>query len=1787
MKKLLFLIAAVFFLANALNAQVLKELPVEKEDYLKELENYMKATKRDDCKEVTEIFLENIELGKISDADIDKIIVTNNLMLEKAMRAYPHFHDYLKTVNMLFLSEGNQNKFDDWTKVLNQIIESARRGSSKDFSAYIEFSQAFFSGQYLYESRGKSWKITSRDIQLRYDSVPIVIVSSPVDLIGLSSNDTVIIENTKGHYLPLEQMWFGNGGRADWSKHGMDKNTVYVVLEKYNFELSKSDLTVHDVEFYNKEYFDFPLKGVYENRLLTSVTTATYPKFTSYRKDLTIKNLGENIRYLGGYALEGKQIVAAGSDTSKVQLLFIDANGKKSVSLKSDRFLIKPGDEYVSDDAEVSVYLGGDSIYHPGLSAKYRIEINELSLYRGNTGYSKTPFFDSYHNHEIVADVLVWKLDEPTIDLKMMTGAGKSPAVFTSANFFQKGELEKFQGIADYNPISELKMYAERNGIREFYADEFAKSINHNYSENTIRRQLYKMVEEGYIHYDDATGIIKVKDKVFNYVFANAGLRDYDKIRIASFSSKTNAQINLETSDIDMEGVSIITIADSQNVYLFPKDKKATLKKNQDIAFSGTTFAGRLDFIGEGFYFNYDSFKVDLTNLASATVNIPTGEKDKDGDEIFKPMKSRIEGLTGYMIIDEPDNKSGKDRNPEYPIFVNQDVSFVYYDKASIYDSTYRRSDFYFELEPFEFDSLNTFDAYMSNLHGKLVSADIFPDFEEKLHVQKDLSFGFTRGTPKEGFPLYKNKATYYDSIHLSDKGLIGKGKVDYLFTSFSSDSILFTPDSMNTIADTFHMEQSEHQGVTFPLVSAKGNFIHWLPYKDSMFLKSLETPFKMYEEGATLEGNLLFTLKGLKGAGEFEFNEAALTSEQFAFQSQSLFSDTTDMQIKSLGGEEGVTFETPNVRADIDFEKRFGEFKSNDEGIPTQFTNNQFRTAINEFTWDMEANILVFSAPAGSPGSEFISTHPEQDSLSFLVKTATFDMSQSTIALEGVPEIRVADVSIVPDSNKAKIMPGGKLDTLRNATVHIDTSNNFHKIYEADIVVNGRLDYKGKGLVDYQYPDSEPQAILLDNIYVTKEEQRRKTFYKTKAEGLIEETDSFLLDEMLEYQGKVFLNSERKSLEFEGLTRLSISDTSLKTDWFAFKDTIDPESIFIHYDHMKNPQGDTLLSGLYYNAGDTAGIKTYLSSPGASPDDHTIIQANGALQYGHDKMAVYFGNEAKLLGKQRDGNIVRYFEKEKKVEAEGTFDFGLKTPPINIKSAGKAVNDLEERTYLFYSLLALELPIDKELIETFAGDVNAFSFDRPDNNYIDEEFYNTISEFVKDNNQKSFIENIEKTGQFEKPKDLSNYTIVFSNIELIWDPELRIYRSTGTLELAYAGDLAINKELKGFVELGLRQNNDFFNIYIESTFDDWYHFAYKNKTLQIGTSSKDFNTLLGAISPEKRTSKLDGDEFFFYTLGTYGNMQSFVYRMRMIEEGTFSDSMFTMPEPPTVEEEMEQIKQQLLEEEEKGNVVMPGSDEKEEKKKSKKGDEPLDPISEAIKKQKEKEALEQKKSILEQLKEEEEKLNEKEGKKEEAPDAPVEPEEAIEQEPEKEKVPEEEPVPESEESSKKKKQKEEMPAEPEKEMTPENSSANDEMETNEPELEEEPAKEETPVEEETSEEEQIHEQEESSKKKKQKAEKPEESEKEMAHEESSTDEEAETDEPELEEEAAKGQTPVEESGSEPEESDEKKRETNPEESAIEESTEVDPNNDEETTEPEKDKKSKKERKNKDQEEEE
>ena len=103
-----------------------------------------------------------------------------------------------------------------------------------------------------------------------------------------------------------------------------------------------------------------------------------------------------------------------------------------------------------------------------------------------------------------------------------------------------------------------------------------------------------------------------------------------------------------------------------------------------------------------------------------------------------------------------------------------------------------------------------------------------------------------------------------------------------------------------------------------------------------------------MYDDSlTTFKGSLLLTNKGLRGNGLLDWSEATLASRDFAFHTMDLAADTAALNIKTTGDK--VTFKTPNVNAKVDFKTRIGDFVANQKNIPTEFSYNQYTTAINQ----------------------------------------------------------------------------------------------------------------------------------------------------------------------------------------------------------------------------------------------------------------------------------------------------------------------------------------------------------------------------------------------------------------------------------------------------------------------------------------------------------------------------------------------------------------------------------------------------------------------------------------------------------------------------------------------------------------------------------------------------------------------------------------------------------------------------------------------------------------------
>ncbi len=76
----------------------------------------------------------------------------------------------------------------------------------------------------------------------------------------------------------------------------------------------------------------------------------------------------------------------------------------------------------------------------------------------------------------------------------------------------------------------------------------------------------------------------------------------------------------------------------------------------------------------------------------------------------------------------------------------------------------------------------------------------------------------------------------------------------------------------------------------------------------------------------------------------------------------------------------------------DLNFDKQIGRISANSDDLSTTMPYNQYQTSMNELYWDMKDETITFKNE-GKEYGDFLSIHPDQDSLTFQGKTAIYDL--------------------------------------------------------------------------------------------------------------------------------------------------------------------------------------------------------------------------------------------------------------------------------------------------------------------------------------------------------------------------------------------------------------------------------------------------------------------------------------------------------------------------------------------------------------------------------------------------------------------------------------------------------------------------------------------------------------------------------------------------------------------------------------------------------------------------
>ncbi len=1420
-----FILFALCFVGFGSYAQNIKSFAQDTGVYIKELGVFMAFDKSEEAEKVYKQFLVEWKDTVFTEAQKYFMIRISNKMLIEKLRATPDFVSLLKALSSYSRQHKGEAIFMNWQK----IVEKTLTENKKAFRDFLDFSANLFEDNTIYTSNSKNWQCTSPDYELRFDGEPYIIFKK-TDLKCYANGNNTKLANTSGVYYPNRKTWIGKGGRMDFLRVGLDTNKVWIDLENYKVSTEKYEFTIDSAYLTNKDYKIHKLLGRVTEKLISTSepTNLNYPKFKSYSNNISIEDFGKGIKYQGGFGMYGSQIAGIGTVEQRATFSYYF---KDTLRCKVDavEFFIT-NEKIAAEDTRFCVFVAKDSLFHPRMKFNFQRKERKFSAYRGQEGVQSSPIYDSYHRIEMYVDEVSWQIDVPKIDFKMSTK--DQSARFESLSFYRDQRYEQMQGALDYNPLAKVAQFCRMRKSPDFTLDEFGAFMG--VKGEYVLPFVLLMADKGFCNYDSDNKKVHIYNKVYDYVNAHNNVADYDILKMESIiGARPNASMNFTNFDLLVEGVPRLQFSDSQNVYVILDDQKINIKKNRNMEFAGRVHAGRFDFYGAGFDFDYQNFSIRLSNVDSLKFAFPAKEKDEYGRDQLVRVNTVLQNVYGTLYIDQPNNKSSRVNYPEYPIFKSDKGSNVFYDYQTTQGGSYVRERFYFKVDPFTIDSLDNFTREGLKFEGEFVSGGIVPDFRYQLTLQDDYSLGFKMPTPAGGYPLYKGKGRGDFDMSLSNTGFFGSGSIDYLTTHLTSTKFLFLLDSMNTIADDVVVAKS----ALFPSATTHGAYVDWRAYSDTMYLYQQNEPFEMYEKVASMVGNLIITPKGMGGAGTIAFDDAEISSKNFAFSNHTFSANVASFKLKSIDPTK-YAFTATNVKAFVDMEKRYADFKSNTPDVKIDLAYNQYRATLSDMTWKIdEKKIILDAGKTQKPESSvFISTRYEQDSLNFISTHALFDLKTYILTCSKVPYIYVADAKIIPDSNKVVINKNAEMNTLYKSLLKTDTVNYYHSLFNCAINILGRRSMTGNGYYNFTDKLRNKQIIYFNEIGVNPEKQ-------TIIKATIKDTSAFVINKHFDFKGEILLTGIHKDLNFNGYV-LPLHEEHPESVWFRFNAGVSQDSVVLKIDDPIDSDKNPLSIGFNVAKDSTGMYTSFFSRRHNYSDDMIFLARSGKMYYDEVKGEFKVGDEKKLEQKSLQGSMFTYNEPQKTITGEGRINFNANGEKFKIRSAGIITNTLADSSYKLDVVALFDFILPKEALKIMADTMYSTSRDLPSLTNDDYALKVGIAELVEEKNYDAVMKKLEKKSTITLVDEFQK-TMMLTDLKMTWKPKNRAYIAIGGVGLNSIDNRTIGKRVYGKVQITKKRSGDVIGIYMETNAETWFYFNFKGKTLSVLSSDEDFNRVI------------------------------------------------------------------------------------------------------------------------------------------------------------------------------------------------------------------------------------------------------------------------------------------------------------------------------------------------------
>ena len=1269
--------------------------------------------------------------------------------------------------------------------------------------------------------------------------------------------DSLKINSIKGTFMLKDRTLAGSQGSLDWPGRNVKFRGAVVQLKDFHLKKDRSDFWTPNASLqFDQLTGGVEVEGVFEFNSIARPphVLSGYPVFTSNKADVSVKLDDDKLSYIGGIQLRGNKLFGKSVSREPGTLKILDGRGN-TVVLKSREFVL--GDSLVSmNNGTISILHGSDSITHKSVRAKFDITTRELTVLRKNT---LTPYTSSYFDISMNVDLVKWDMEVDSISMEIMNGKDLLPASFESADFFDLIRYRKMGRALDFHPINAAVYYARKYNLKEFYVAEMA--IEYEIDERYAKGAAKILSQYDFADYDQNSGLLKLLPKAFIYYDASAEKVDFDNLMVPSkIKDGSNAYIQLDSGKLNIRGVSRFYLTTDFKIYVEPGDSTVTLLRGRNIEFDGMVHAGDFQYKGAGHEFDYEEFIVNMPQIDSMRLTVPLKDTTSaDGSFETAALKNELTETSGVLHINASNNKSGIVENRRYPYFNSDSEAIVYFDGKEVLGGAYDKS-VRFIIPPFEVDSLERKDGESISFEGTFNSGGIFPTFPETLHIQDDRSLGFKHQIPSEGYNLYGTEAKTYEEIRLSNKGMRGYGQIDFLTTTIYSNDFIYYPDSVTTDGTGGVISPGTYKGASYPEAVLGTYDMYWLPRKDSMYLRTVNEPFKFYNSTAELSGEANITTNGVYGGGTMLTRGSKSVSSELTFKEFEYGARHTQFEVLTDDTEKPA-MAGDDIRLDFDLTNNTATIRPEKIGVAAiSFPYAQMKTSITEAVWDLEDSVVTMTKPPNIDieDSYFFTTREDLDSLAFNAEKAVYDINTQELNVQGIPYIIVADSKVIPEGNETTILANSVLQEFKNAEIIIDTLNGYHYLDRASIRIISRNKFEGNAyyqqIVGIDTFDIRFDSFDLEEVPVGEPDRRGNYEMRlmTVSGGEVMEAQNVVISPGFFYKGSVIMYASKPALELDGYVKLDLSDPEYDY-WVQFNRKEGERDVALPFDGAVLETGEIVRAGLHVNVRDE--LYTTFVEPKPNSSDLDFFSASGHLTFIDSIQTYRIENPAKTNGTSYQGYTMMYMDSTKSIVFEGKANF---LNPVNTQVQMNAsilgVGNKETDEYSADAMISLEFPdAPVNSFDIMANDLVEIieRIGPPPANDISLEMMFKLANLTNDGLTKEYEQASLKdyTPLVSISRELEKQLLI-TGVKMKWNKDQKAWHNTTKLGISNIYQNDINAKLDGFLEVKRDESGaEIVNLFIQAAPGIWYYLGYTFNQLILYSSNADFNELISSKS--------------------------------------------------------------------------------------------------------------------------------------------------------------------------------------------------------------------------------------------------------------------------------------------------------------------------------------------------